>query len=59
MGDLTDQAAYQKLEQRLAFFGLPDLRNNLLFYLAISPSQFGDAVENLHAPACSCRRAAG
>lgn len=48
MGDLTDKAAYQNLEQRLASFGLPDLRNNLLFYLAISPSQFGDAVENLH-----------
>ena len=48
MGDLTDQTAYQKLEQRLVSFGLPDLRNNLLFYLAISPSQFGDAVENLH-----------
>ncbi|KAB2649192.1 MAG: glucose-6-phosphate dehydrogenase [Verrucomicrobia bacterium] len=47
MGDLTDQAAYQKLEQRLSSFGLPELRNNLLFYLAISPSQFGDAVENL------------
>lgn len=48
MGDLTDPAAYQKLEQRLTSFGQPELRNNLLFYLAISPSQFGDAVENLH-----------
>jgi glucose-6-phosphate 1-dehydrogenase len=48
MGDLTDRAAYQKLEQRLAAFGTPALRNNLLFYLAISPSQFGAAVENLH-----------
>ena len=48
MGDLTDPGAYQKLEQRLTSFGLPELRNNLLFYLAISPSQFGDAVENLH-----------
>jgi glucose-6-phosphate 1-dehydrogenase len=47
MGDLTDPAAYQTLEQRLASFGSPNLRNNLLFYLAISPSQFGDAVENL------------
>jgi glucose-6-phosphate 1-dehydrogenase len=47
MGDLTDLAAYQKLEQRLSSFGLPDLRKNILFYLAISPSQFGDAVENL------------
>jgi glucose-6-phosphate 1-dehydrogenase len=47
-GDLNDPAAYQRLEQRLTSFGLPDLRNNLLFYLAISPSQFGDAVEQLH-----------
>src|SRR6188472_1831995 len=42
MGDLTDKAAYQKLEQRLVSFGVPELRNNILFYLAISPSQFGD-----------------
>ncbi|HEX5220758.1 MAG TPA: glucose-6-phosphate dehydrogenase, partial [Verrucomicrobiae bacterium] len=48
MGDLTDSAAYQKLEQRLGSFGNADLRNNLLFYLAISPSQFGEAVEELH-----------
>jgi len=48
MGDLTDSAAYQKLEQRLASFGNAALRNNLLFYLAISPSQFGEAVEELH-----------
>jgi glucose-6-phosphate 1-dehydrogenase len=47
MGDLTDPAAYQKLEQRLTGFGEPALRNNLLFYLAISPSQFGAAVEHL------------
>ena len=48
MGDLTDSTAYQKLEQRLGTFGNADLRNNLLFYLAISPSQFGEAVEELH-----------
>ena len=47
IGDLTDPAAYQKLEQRLASFGNPALRNNLLFYLAISPSQFGDSVEQI------------
>jgi len=51
MGDLTDSAAYQKLEQRLTSFGNPALRNNLLFYLAISPSQFGQAVEQLHTAA--------
>jgi len=48
LGDLTDPAAYRKLEQRLTGFGDPALRNNLLFYLAISPSQFGAAVEQLH-----------
>ncbi len=48
MGDLTDPAAYQKLEQLLTDFGDPALRSNLLFYLAISPSQFGAAVEQLH-----------
>ena len=48
MGDLTDPAAYQKLEQRLTAFGDPALRHNLLFYLAISPSQFGAAIEHLH-----------
>lgn len=48
VGDLTDPAAYQKLEQRLTAFDHPALRNNLLFYLAISPSQFGAAVEHLH-----------
>jgi len=47
-GDLTDRAAYKNMEQRLASFAIPELRNNLLFYLAISPSQFADAVENLH-----------
>ncbi len=47
-GDLNDPAAYQKLEQRLTAFNDPALRHNLLFYLAISPSQFGVAVEQLH-----------
>ncbi|HMP82219.1 MAG TPA: glucose-6-phosphate dehydrogenase [Verrucomicrobiota bacterium] len=47
-GDLTDPAAYQKLSERLASFNNAALRKNLLFYLAISPSQFGPAVENLH-----------
>ena len=47
-GDLTDAAAYQKLEQRLSSFGSGPLRQNLLFYLATMPSQFGPAVEQLH-----------
>jgi len=47
-GDLTDNEAYAKLETTLAAFGNPALRENLLFYLAISPSQFGEVVEQVH-----------
>jgi glucose-6-phosphate 1-dehydrogenase len=48
IGDLTDATAYQKLEQKLNSFGNPKLRENLLFYLATSPSQFGGVIEQLH-----------
>ncbi|HWI55636.1 MAG TPA: glucose-6-phosphate dehydrogenase, partial [Bacillota bacterium] len=47
-GDLTEPAAYAKLEEQLTSFGSPPLRRNLLFYLATLPSQFGPAVEHLH-----------
>ena len=47
-GDLTDDAAYKKLEELLTSFGSAPLRENLLFYLAISPSQFGEVVEQIH-----------
>ncbi len=47
-GDLTDPQAYARLGQKLASFGVPELQKNLLFYLAISPSQFGEVVEQLH-----------
>ncbi len=47
-GDLADAAAYKKLEGLLKGFGSEPLRNNLLFYLAISPSQFGETIEHLH-----------
>ena len=47
-GDLTDAAAYTKLAGMLTGFGNEPLARNLLFYLAISPSQFGDVVERLH-----------
>ena len=43
-----DQAAYVKLEKQLASFGSEQLRNNVLIYLATSPSQFGECVEMLH-----------
>ncbi len=47
-GDITEAEAYAKLERQLSAFGSQPLRNNLLFYLATSPSQFGEAVEQLH-----------
>src|SRR5438477_1585067 len=47
-GDISDPAAYKKLADRLASFDTEELRRNLLFYLATSPSQFGEAVEHLH-----------
>jgi glucose-6-phosphate 1-dehydrogenase len=47
-GDLTDAAAYARLEQKLASFGSAPLRKNLLFYLATQPSQFSAVVQQLH-----------
>jgi glucose-6-phosphate 1-dehydrogenase len=49
VGDLTDAAAYEKLEQKLSSFKAAPLRQNLLFYLATQPSQFGEVIEHLHA----------
>ena len=47
-GDLNEDAAYGKLSALLTSFGDPCLRDNILFYLAISPSQFGVVVEQVH-----------
>ena len=47
-GDMTESAAYTRLEQKLSSFGQPQLRQNLLFYLATQPSQFGVVAEQLH-----------
>ena len=47
-GDLTDGATYNKLEEILTSFGNGPLRENLLFYLATLPSQFGGVVEQIH-----------
>ncbi len=47
-GDMTETAAYTRLEQKLSSFGNPQLRQNLLFYLATQPSQFGIVAEQLH-----------
>lgn len=48
MGEFSDLDAYKKLETMLASFKSDQLRNNLLFYLATSPSQFGEVVQQLH-----------
>jgi len=47
-GEFSDLEAYKKLEKQLTTFGSENLRHNLLFYLATSPSQFGEVVEQLH-----------
>ncbi|MGO8765076.1 MAG: glucose-6-phosphate dehydrogenase [Limisphaerales bacterium] len=47
-GDLTDDAAYKKMEEMLTSFGSGPLRENLLFYLATQPSQFGEVIEQIH-----------
>jgi glucose-6-phosphate 1-dehydrogenase len=46
-GDFSNPASYQKLAKQLNSFGSEALRRNLLFYLAISPSQFGQVVEHV------------
>jgi len=47
-GDITDAAAYEKLEKQLTSFGSEPLRRNILFYLATMPSQFGEVIEQVH-----------
>ena len=47
-GDFNDSGTYRRLEGILTGFGHPQLRKNLLCYLAISPTQFGDVVEHMH-----------
>jgi glucose-6-phosphate 1-dehydrogenase len=47
MGEFSDLEAYKKLGQMLDSFGDEQLKHNLLFYLATSPSQFGEVAEHL------------
>ena len=54
-GDFNDLAAFKKLEKQLSSFGDERLRNNLLFYLATSPSQFGEIAEQLDAAGLLCK----
>lgn len=46
-GEFSDEKAYQKLGEQLAGFGHEELKNNLLFYLSTSPSQFAEVAEHL------------
>ena len=48
-GDLSEAGTYAKLRQQLDDTAEVRLRENLLFYLAISPSQFAEVAEQLHA----------
>src|SRR4051794_33132279 len=48
IGDFSEREAYKKLAEQLESFGDENLRRNLLFYLATSPSQFAEVVEHLH-----------
>jgi len=48
IGDFSDVSAFDKLKERLLSFQDERLANNLLFYLATPPSQFGEVVEHLH-----------
>lgn len=45
-GDLTDEAMYQKLSKQLN--DNPDFPSNIAYYMAISPSDFGTVVKQLH-----------
>ncbi len=47
-GDLTDDEAYAALKAELESSGDDRLARNLLFYLAVSPSQFAEVVKRLH-----------
>jgi glucose-6-phosphate 1-dehydrogenase len=47
-GDFSKADDYKKLEVQLAGLKNEQLRHNLLFYLATSPSQFAEVVEHLH-----------
>ena len=46
IGDLTDPEMYGRLGSHLT--ENQDLPDNIAFYMAISPGEFGDAVEQLH-----------
>lgn len=46
-GEFSEASAYEKLGEQLDSFGNEQLKNNLVFYLSTSPSQFAEIVEHL------------
>lgn len=55
-GNFDDLSAYQGLKEVIAAAGQRELCENLLFYLAVSPSQFVEIVSNLSRAGLLCRR---
>jgi glucose-6-phosphate 1-dehydrogenase len=47
-GDIDDPQAYARLAALIGGFATPELRQNRIFYLATSPSQFGTVAARLH-----------
>ncbi|MEY4385092.1 MAG: hypothetical protein RLY20_375, partial [Verrucomicrobiota bacterium] len=47
-GDISEPQDYAKLAELVGTFPSPALRQNLLFYLATSPTQFSTVAEQLH-----------
>jgi glucose-6-phosphate 1-dehydrogenase len=47
-GDISEKGTYKKLGWQLGEFQPESLQHNLLFYLAVSPSQFAEVAEQLH-----------
>lgn len=47
-GDLSDPGTYDRLAGMLASAPTPELRHQVLYYLATKPSQFAEVVEHLH-----------
>jgi len=47
-GDVNDPETYRTLKEQLTSFDNEALSNNLIFYLATSPTLFGKAVDQLH-----------
>jgi glucose-6-phosphate 1-dehydrogenase len=54
-GNIDDPQSFQRLNERVAGLGPGALSRHLLFYLAISPSQFGQAVAQLCQAGLLCR----